>query len=208
MTKCSECNHREDWQYSLKISPRCSPGGPGRPCCPGKPKKRKRWTGWDWCTRDWWFISLCPGAPTARGNRKPEHVEMQCPWSYRDARRGTPEWTMWRWNMSSSETPSTHGPARHADVFKGQMSAGQRWKKQEERMRERERDWGRREGKSKGGKDKGEELTFGPWLSSQPWRPWEAPLAFFSQGSCADHLNDRTRDHHGACRGWCYRWRS
>lgn len=53
-----------------------------------------------------------------------------------------------------------------------------------------------------GGKEKGKELTFGAWLSSQPWRPWVPPLAFFSQGSCADHLNDRTWDYawHGS--GW------
>lgn len=39
-----------------------------------------------------------------------------------------------------------HGPAKHADVFKMEMSAGQKWKKGKERMKER---WGEGEERRK-----------------------------------------------------------
>lgn len=61
---------------------------------------------------------------------------------------------------------------------------------------------GREGGKREGGKEKGKKLAFGAWLSSQPWRPWVPPFAFFSQDSWANDLRYRTQHHHGVWSGW------
>lgn len=76
-------------------------------------------------------------------------------------------------------------------------SAGRRWNK--ERMRET---GGRRQ---EAGNERGKDLTFGTWLSSQPWSSWVPPLSLLSQESGANDLNDRRKDgRRAAAGGVCY----
>ena len=56
---------------------------------------------------------------------------------------------------------------------------------------------GREEGREGGGKD----LTFGTCLAFRPWTPWVPRLPFLSQGSGANNLNYRGKDHHTARQG-------
>lgn len=128
----------------------------------------------------------------AKGNRRSEHVDLQLPQKLQSCQERGPgmDSVTMKHELEGDSVTMPRGPARHADVFKVQTSAGQKWKKEEERVRERDK--GRRGGKRKRRKNKGkEQLTFGAWLSFQPRSPGGAPLAFFSQGSCADHLDYR-----------------
>lgn len=126
--------------------------------------------------------------PLSSGTRKTEHVEMQCPRSYRDARGRTLD--RQRDNETqATDTWSPHGPARHADAFKMRTSTCHNGRK---RKKEGEKAGGGKEEREREGK----ELAFGAWLSSQPWSPWVPLFAFFSQDSWADNLRHRTQRHH------------